>query len=68
MFDMDSESALKELSTQICAMTGFDRDFTEFTLKDLITKGYIRMEDFQEKTRFFWAHHTQVKPSLPLAQ
>jgi radical SAM superfamily enzyme YgiQ (UPF0313 family) len=67
-FDMDRNSALRELSTQICAMTGFDLEFTEFTIRDLITKGYVRMEDSREKTLFSWAHHSQVTSSPALVR
>jgi anaerobic magnesium-protoporphyrin IX monomethyl ester cyclase len=62
LFDTDGDTALKALSALICEMTGFDHGFTEFTMKDLIAKGYIHREEAPEKTRFFWAHNSQLKP------
>ncbi len=56
-----SVTALGTLSTQIAAMAGLELDFVEVTLKDLITKGYIQMEVSQGRTRFFWAHNSQLK-------
>jgi len=62
IFETDPTVALSALSTQIAAMASLDLDFTEFTMKDLLTKGYIQMEASQGKTRFFWVHHSrQIK-------
>jgi hypothetical protein len=36
-------------------MAGLDLDFTEVTLKDLVAKGYIRVETARGNTRFVWA-------------
>jgi len=55
-FYADTETALKELAKRISSMAGLDQDFTEFTMKDLIHRGYINMENSQEKTYFSWAH------------
>ena len=61
IFNTDSNTAIDALSTQISAMTGLDFLFTKNTMNDLITKGYIRMEDSSGKTCFLWAHHSQLK-------
>ncbi len=55
-FGPDFDGALTALSTRISAMAGLDVAFTEFTMNDLITKGYILVDHFSEKTRFFWAN------------
>ncbi|MBU1340764.1 MAG: B12-binding domain-containing radical SAM protein [Proteobacteria bacterium] len=63
VFHTDSDTALKELCRRISAIAAQDQGFTEFTIKDLITKGYIQMEYSQGKTRFFWMHHSQQNPA-----
>ncbi len=68
MFDTNHNKAFKELSTQVSAMTGFDLEFTESTMNDLITKGYIQGENSHGKTWFFWAHNSQLKPAPTLVQ
>ncbi|MBU0463581.1 MAG: hypothetical protein KKE12_08230 [Proteobacteria bacterium] len=58
----DLDAALARLSQQICEMTGLEGDFVEFTMKDLIAKGYLRVDDIQGKTRVSWAHHSGNVP------
>ncbi|MBU0972156.1 MAG: B12-binding domain-containing radical SAM protein [Proteobacteria bacterium] len=57
LFSGDSDTCLKDLCVKISAMANLDVDFTEFTIKDLIEKGYIQKEDSSGKVRFFWALH-----------
>ncbi len=64
LFATDHDTSLRALCVEISAMTGQDRGFTEFTLKDLMAKGYIRRETSPGKTRFSWAHHSQQKPVM----
>jgi anaerobic magnesium-protoporphyrin IX monomethyl ester cyclase len=53
-FNSDNETALKTLCKKVSGMTGLDLAFTQFTMTDLITKGYILVETVPGKTRFFW--------------
>jgi anaerobic magnesium-protoporphyrin IX monomethyl ester cyclase len=67
VFETDSQTALGTLCTQLSAMADQDFDFTQITLKDLITKGYIQMKSSREKTRFSWARNDQLKSVPALA-
>lgn len=56
-FVTDKDTAVRELSRQISTMADLDQEFAEFTMNDLIVKGYIRVDDSHGKIRFSWAHH-----------
>jgi len=58
VFNTDFDRALTTLSTQISAMADLDLVFTELTMNDLITKGYILVDHSPEKTKFSWAHQS----------
>ena len=64
----DHDTALKALSEEISSMTGLDTGFTEFTLKDLMAKGYIQWEESMGKFHFSWAHHSQPKQVMEFAK
>jgi hypothetical protein len=50
----DLETELDRLTRQISEMTELESDFVAFTLKDLIAKGYLRVEESCGKTRVLW--------------
>jgi radical SAM superfamily enzyme YgiQ (UPF0313 family) len=59
VYPLDKDTALEALCKIISGLTGLDRDFVEFNIKDLISKGYIRAAENGGKTCFSWAHHVQ---------
>ncbi|MBU0972709.1 MAG: B12-binding domain-containing radical SAM protein [Proteobacteria bacterium] len=66
-FHTGPDTALKELSGHMATLTGLDYVFTESAIKDLITKGFIRINVLGEKTRFSWALNSQLKPGPAIA-
>lgn len=51
----DFEQALTSLSIVIAEKCGLEIDFTRDQLSDLIRKNYIRFEQKENMTRFFWS-------------
>ncbi len=57
----DGRAALDALTRKTADLTGLEPGFVRFNLEDLITRGYIRMRETPEATRFSWAHHVHFK-------
>lgn len=59
VFKASSTAALDMLCEKISVMADIDPKLTESTIKDLIEKGYILMENTPKETIFSWAHHSK---------
>lgn len=67
-FSADKKTALKDLCRRIAVLTGMDSGFTEFTMNDLVARGYIRSEATSESTRFSWNHSAAVPEPESVSQ